>query len=85
MFSWLLAYSDGGLGKRTGREMFKGQRMILERRIQIGLRQMPGVTGFGKKAQIGQFQRFDQLGLFDQAALLDVFAKRRMGEKERQH
>lgn len=34
--------------------MIEGTRMVLQRRMQIGLREMTGVTGFGEQRQIGQ-------------------------------
>jgi len=58
--------------------------MILERRVQIGLGQMPGVAGFGKKAQIRQFQHFHQLRLFLKVFLPGAFAKRGMHQQQAQ-
>ncbi len=48
--------------------MFQGHGGILEGRVQIGLRQMAGVVGLGEKAEIGEPQTLDDLGL-----LLDPF------------
>jgi len=40
--------------------MLEGHRMILEGRVEIGLRGMPTVTRFRKKRQIRQFQVRDR-------------------------
>lgn len=51
---------SGRCDERAGREFFQPERMILKGRVQIGLRQVAGVAGFGKQAEIGQLQLRDQ-------------------------
>ena len=41
--------------------MLQGHRMVLKRRAKVGHAGMAGVTGFGKKTQIGQPQHPDNL------------------------
>ena len=40
--------------------MLQTQWMILESGVQVGLRRVAGVTGFGEQGEIGQFQFFGQ-------------------------
>lgn len=40
--------------------MLESERMIHERRMQIRLRRVAGITRLGKQAQIGQLQMADQ-------------------------
>jgi hypothetical protein len=55
--------------------------MILERSVQIGLGQMPGVAGFSEKAKISQLQDFNHSGLFLKVFLPGVFTYRRMNQE----
>jgi len=44
----------------AGREVLQTQRMILESGVQVGLRRVASVAGFGKQGEIGQLQFFGQ-------------------------
>ena len=50
--------------------MIEGARMILQRRMQVGLRRMAGVTGFGEQRQVGQAETGDQFAVGIKAGLM---------------
>lgn len=52
--------------------MLQRQRVILERRIQIGLRQVPCVASLGEKAKIGQPEVPNQPSLFIEIFVLSL-------------
>jgi hypothetical protein len=51
----------GGNDQRTRWEVFEAERVILERRMQVGLRQMTRVAGLGEQAKVGELQLFNQI------------------------
>ena len=44
--------------------MLQGHRMVLERRVQIGLGRMAGVPGLGKETEIGQIKLLHHIRTF---------------------
>ncbi len=42
--------------QRTRRKVFEAVRVILKGRMQVGLRQVAGIAGFGEQTKIGQLQ-----------------------------
>lgn len=50
--------------------MIKGTRMILQSRMQVGLRRMAGVAGLAEQREIGQAQLGDQCSIGLQARLI---------------
>src|SRR5574343_403628 len=55
-----LGQDSRGRQQRAAREMIEGAGMVLQRRMQVGLRRVAGVAGFGEQRQVGQTELFDQ-------------------------
>jgi hypothetical protein len=53
-------------------------RVVLEGRVQIGLRWMAGIPGLGKKAEVGQPERSDHGCAFPDQGQVPVFCRTRM-------
>jgi len=62
--------------------MFQRQGVILEGGVQIGLRQMPGITSFGEQTKISQTQVFDQRGFVFEGIALGRLTERGMGQQQ---
>ncbi len=50
--------------------MIEGARMVLQRRMQVGLRRMAGVTGFCEQRQVGQAEPGNQFSVGVEAGLM---------------
>jgi hypothetical protein len=58
--------------------------MVLERRVQIGLRGMAGVPGLGKQAEIGQTETLRHCSRFPKVRRIAPALVRCMGERAEQ-
>lgn len=65
--------------------MIEGARMILQRRMQVGLRGVAGVAGFGEQRQIGQTKAGDQFAVGVEAGLVFCGRQRGLGENAEEH
>ena len=64
--------------------MFQRHGGVLERGVQVGLRQMAGITGLGEKAEIGQSQTPDGLNLVPNPFQVRLLSEISMNKKERE-
>jgi hypothetical protein len=66
--------------------MFQRKGIILEGGVPVRLRQMPGIAGFGKKTQVGEFEPLDHFPLLlkNRAVrpLLDGGVDKNQGKKQ---
>jgi hypothetical protein len=60
--------------------MFQRYGMILESRMQVGLRQVAGVARLGKEAEVGQFQVRDDTGYLGNGWCIGLPLKKGMGK-----
>jgi len=59
-------------------EVFQGYRMVLKGYVSVGLGQVPGVTGLGEEAQVGEVEPSNHFPLFSQPWSCNLFLVKRM-------
>jgi hypothetical protein len=76
-----------GFGRTEDRsygKMIQGQGMTLEGGVPIGLGEVPGIAGLGEKAQVGEAQVPDHLGLLPEPRQVGSGHEMRLDENRRQ-
>jgi hypothetical protein len=83
----LIMWLRQGFGRTEDRsygKMIQGQGMTLEGGVPIGLGEVPGIAGLGGKAQVGEAQTLDHLGLLPEQGQVGSRHEMRLDENRRQ-
>jgi len=71
-------HRGGRAEQGSGWEVFQGYRMVLKGYVSVGLGQVPGVTGLGEEAQVGEVEPSNYFPLFSQPWSCNLFLVKRM-------
>jgi len=75
----------GRQDQRPGRKVLESHRVILKRRVKVGLGKMPGVAGLGKEAEIRELKLADQVSALRQVPLAIIPMKARVDKEKTRH
>jgi hypothetical protein len=79
-----LRQNAGRTGDRSTWKKIQGQGMSLEGGVPIGLGEVTGIAGLGEKAQVGEAQVSDHLGLLPEPGQVGAHHEMRLDENRRQ-